>query len=211
MFKRRDRRSLLQRAGDLVYPRGGWGRAINYVFYRLRRLPDPPHRIARGIGCGVFVCFSPLFGFHFFYAALCALIVRGNVLASMLATFVGNPLTFPFMAALSIHTGEWILGVETSVPLHQIFTAFSQAATQLWENLTSLVNGHEAHWDRLALFAKDVFLPYMVGSLLPGLVAGVAAYFLSYPVISAYQKRRARKLAQRLQARLAAASGGRAR
>lgn len=207
VFKRRDKPSLAERAQSLVYPRGGWTRAAGYVWHRLRRLPDPPHRIARGIACGVFVSFSPLFGFHFIYAVLCALLIRGNVLAAMLATFVGNPITFPFMAATSLKVGEWLFGMESAVPLPQLFTAFAQATGQLWENLARLLLGgatEPAHWDRLAVFFEGVFLPYLVGSPLPGLVAGIAAYLLSYQVIAAYQRRRARALAKRLAARLAA-------
>jgi uncharacterized protein (DUF2062 family) len=212
VFKRRDPRNLAQRTSHFFYPQGGWRRAISYVWHRLRRLPDPPHRIARGIACGVFVCFSPLFGFHFIYAALLALLIRGNVLASMLATFVGNPITFPFMAALSLTVGEWMLGVTSAVPLPQVFTAFSQAAAQLWHNLASLVTDDVAHWDRLVRFFYGVFLPYMVGSFLPGLIAGAIAYYLSYPVITVHQKRRAKKLAARAQSRMGMRrSGGAAR
>lgn len=208
MFKRRQKRSTFQKVSDSVYPRGGWLRALSYVYYRLRRLPDPPHRIARGIACGVFVSFSPFFGFHFVYAALCALVVRGNVLASVLATFVGNPLTFPFMAAISLAMGEWIMGTETSVPLPQVFHAFSNATAELWINLIHLVTGEPSHWGRLEVFFDGVFLPYMVGSLVPGLVAGIAAYFLSYPMIEAYKKRRARVLQKKLAAKLAASRTG---
>lgn len=179
-------------------------RALSYTWHRLRRLPDPPHRIARGIACGIFVSFSPLFGFHFIYAVLCALLIRGNVVASILATFFGNPVTFPFLAAISLAMGEWILATQTGVPLGQLFGAFSQATSQLWQNLASPITGEAAEWDRLVVFYRGVFLPYMVGSVLPGLVAGVAAYYLSYPVISAYQKRRARSLEKRLKAKLAA-------
>ena len=41
MFRRKPR-SYSQMASDIVYPRGGWWRAIKYRVHRLRRLPDPP-------------------------------------------------------------------------------------------------------------------------------------------------------------------------
>ena len=72
MFKRRTPKSYLRMLADWVYPKGGWGRAISYVLHRLRRLPDPPHRIARGVAAGVFVCYTPFFGLHFFLAAFLA-------------------------------------------------------------------------------------------------------------------------------------------
>ena len=110
MCKRRKQRTWMQSATELVYPASGWSRAIEYVKLRLKRLPDTPHKIAIGIACGVFVTFSPLFGLHFFLAALFAWILRGNVVASLLATFVGNPITFPFIAATSYRTGLWLMG-----------------------------------------------------------------------------------------------------
>ena len=43
-------------------------------------------------------------------AALLAKLMRGNVIASLLATFVGNPLTFLPIAAISMQTGNFLLG-----------------------------------------------------------------------------------------------------
>lgn len=194
VFKRKNKRSYLQVAQDSVYPKGGWGRAASYIAHRVRRLPDPPQRIARGIAAGVFICFTPLFGLHFIAAALVALAVRGNVLAAMLSTFVGNPLTFPFIAALSLKIGNQVMGTEQRGANGGVFEAFSRASGELWWNFTSLFRPVEAHWDRLHLFFDTVFLPYMVGGLVPGLIAGLTAYALSKPVIAAYQRRRARSL-----------------
>ena len=57
---------------EFVWPRGGWARAFHYVKHRMRRLPDSPERIARGVWAGVFVTFTPLFGMHFVFAVLLA-------------------------------------------------------------------------------------------------------------------------------------------
>jgi hypothetical protein len=65
VFKRRTPRSYVQIVGEAFYPRGGWTRAAWYVAHRLRRLPDPAHRISRGIFAGVFVSFTPFYGLHF--------------------------------------------------------------------------------------------------------------------------------------------------
>ena len=90
MFKRRRPLTILQKAREFIYPRNGIMRALGYLGHRLRRLPDSPHKIALGLASGVFVSFSPMFGFHFIYAALVAWIVRGNVLASLIGTFFGT-------------------------------------------------------------------------------------------------------------------------
>lgn len=194
VFKRREKRSIWQVVSEAVYPRGGWGRAISYISHRLRRLPDPPARIARGIAAGVFVTFTPFFGFHFFIAAAAAFLLRANLLAALLATFIGNPLTFPFIAALCLKSGEFLLGYESHVPLHKVLKTFSRAFSELWHNLKILFTGGEPHWDRLEVFFEAIFLPYLLGGLVPGVILGSAAYFLTKPIIAAYQKQRAHRL-----------------
>ena len=111
VFKRRTPRTWLQVIAEGFWPRGGWNRAVYYVVHRLRRLPDPPHRIARGIAAGVFVCFTPFFGFHFFLATLLAIIMQGNIFAALMATFVGNPLTFPFWIWIANRVGHKVLTI----------------------------------------------------------------------------------------------------
>ena len=192
VFKRKNKRSYLQVAQESFYPKGGWGRAASYIAHRVRRLPDPPQRIARGISAGVFVSFTPLFGLHFIAAAFVAMALRGNIVAAMLSTFVGNPLTFPLIAALSLEIGHRVLGTQQGETHIGVFEAFSRASGELWWNFTSLFRPVEAHWDRLHLFFDTVFLPYMIGGLVPGMIAGLIAYALSKPVIAAYQRRRAR-------------------
>jgi uncharacterized protein (DUF2062 family) len=48
------------------------------------------------------------------------------------------------------------------------------------------------HWDRLGDFFDVIFLPYLVGGIIPGIIAGLAFYYLSYPLIVTYQKARER-------------------
>ena len=197
MFKRRIKRSYFRVATEAIYPRGGWSRAVRYVMHRLQRLPYPPHRIARGVAAGVFVCFTPFFGFHFLLAATVAIILQGNILASILATFFGNPLTFPIIATLSIELGNWMLGYGAGIPLPEIVQAFSDASLEIWANITAIFTSEVAHWNRLDQFFHRVFLPYLVGGLIPGVIVSVIMYSLSRPVIAAYQKRRIKRLKMR--------------
>ena len=55
---------------EQVYPRSGFKRATRYVLYRMRRLPDQPHRIARGVFVGSLIGFLPLPGMQFIAAWL---------------------------------------------------------------------------------------------------------------------------------------------
>lgn len=189
VFKRRTPRTYLEFVSESFYPRGGWRRASRYIVHRLRRLPDPAHKISRGIAAGVFTSFTPLFGLHFVVAAALAWIMRANVVAALLATFVGNPLTFPLIAAVSMEIGGFILG-ERPLPLPLVLGSFTDAANDLWRNFAAIFTDETAHWPGLFRFFDRVFLPYLVGGFLPGIAAGIASYFLANPVIVAYQKAR---------------------
>ncbi|MCP5036744.1 MAG: DUF2062 domain-containing protein, partial [Rhodobacteraceae bacterium] len=186
MFKRKPR-TYLRMFAEFFYPRGGWYRAAGYVIHRVRRLPDPPHRISRGIAAGVFVCFTPFFGLHFLSAAILAFVIRGNILAAVLATFFGNPLTFPIIAEISITLGSRMMHLPIDVHLPQIVGAFGRALSALWFNFTAIFTTAEADWAGIGRFFWRIFLPYTIGGLFPGAVAAGIAYALSRPVITAYQ------------------------
>ena len=193
VFKRRDRRPFWKVLADFFWPKGGWTRAATYVKHRLNRLPDPPHRIARGIMAGVFTVFTPFYGLHFLIAAGLALLLRGNVVAALLGTFVGNPLTYVPIGVISLQTGHALLG-RPSLAEHELNRSlggkFVDAGDDLWRNLQSVFTDRSADWTSLHLFYDEVFFPYMIGGILPGIVTALAAYYISLPVITAYQNRR---------------------
>ena len=206
MFKRKPRtwgRTFL----EFFYPRGGWYRTAQYVIHRIRRLPDPAHRISRGVASGVFVCFTPFFGLHFVLATAIAWAIRGNILAALLATFVGNPLTFPIIAEVSLEIGSRLMGLPQDVHLPQIFEAFSHAIGDIWRNFLAVFSADQAEWHGIGRFWDRVMLPYFVGGIAPGLMTALAAYFVTTPIITAYQKRRVKRLKKRYDKRIAEAAG----
>ncbi len=186
---------------EALWPRGGWSRALSYLRLRLNRLPDRPERIARGIFVGILVSFSPLFGVHFFLAAGMAWVLRGNVVAALLGTFFGNPLTFPLIALSSINLGHWMLGNgHTPAQVEGIGATFAGAFGDLGHNILALFTAGTPHWSGLERFFEGLFLPYLVGGLVVGTVCGLAGYGLALPLISAYQNRRRARLRARLDA-----------
>jgi len=198
VFKRRDRRPILEILTALIYPRGGWSRAAQYLRHRVRRLPDTPGKISRGIWAGVFVCFTPLFGLHFICAALLAWVIRGNVLASLMATFFGNPFTFPAIGFVSINLGSWIIGgLLDDRPKRG--PRLEDIDLQIWSNIKAIFTDARIDWNSVRLFYDVVFVPYLVGGIIPGLIAATMCYYLALPVITAYQTRRKKRLRAKLQ------------
>ncbi len=188
---------------EFFWPRGGWGRAAQYVKHRLRRLPDSPEKIARGIFAGVLTTFTPFFGMHFVVAGLLAFLVRGNLLAALLGTFFGNPLTYVPIGVISIKTGYFLLGRghEDDLEVHRSLAGkFMDAGENLKDKALALFNGQDVEWHNLKVFYDEVFFPYMIGGIIPGIVAGLVAYYVSVPLIRAYQKRRKGALKAKLAA-----------
>lgn len=163
VFKRRDKRSYVQIARDFVYPKGGFRRAVQYVLHRMRRLPDQPHRIARGVFAGTFVNFPPLYGVQMLSAAGLAWLLRGNILAALLATFLSNPLTTPFIAMGSIKLGHWMLGMDVKLTFEFVVAAFAEAGVQLWYNFCAMFTGDVANWDKLMDLFWLFFWVYSIG------------------------------------------------
>ncbi len=184
---------------EALWPRGGWARAFEYVKHRVRRLPDTPEKIARGIWAGVFTTFTPFYGLHFICAAIIAKLMRGNILAALLATFFGNPLTYVPIGIVSLNTGHFLLGTRPVEGFETSLGAkFATAGAELWHNFLALFTPRIAHWDELRVFYDEVFFPYMIGGILPGIVTATVVYYLSLPVIAAYQNRRRKRLRAKL-------------
>ncbi|WP_377510933.1 DUF2062 domain-containing protein [Octadecabacter sp. R77987] len=199
VFKRRDRRPIWQVILEVVYPRGGWSRAFNYVKHRVRRLPDTPEKISRGIWAGVFTTFSPFYGLHFVVAAIIAKLMRGNILAALMSTFFGNPLTYVPIAVASLQTGHFLLGTRPNSDIHESLGAkFGGAGRDLWHNFKAIFTPEQMDWHRLHVFYDEVFFPYMIGGIIPGIITATIAYYLSVPLIRAYQNRRRKALRNKL-------------
>lgn len=184
MFRRRNPLPLGQRLKGWLWPHIGWRRLGRYVVKRLIRLAGTPHSIAAGFACGAAVSFTPFVGFHVLLGAALALVVRGNLIAVVVGTFVGNPLTFPIMWLSAYELGRLLLGVP--VPVAETPEAWTVA--WLLSNYGRLV------W------------PMTVGAIPLGLATGLAIYFPMTKMVAVYQeakRRRARRRSRR-RARLAA-------
>jgi uncharacterized protein len=195
IFKRRERPSTYDRVRATVAPRKGFWRGFGYVHKRMRRLPDSPHRVALGFACGAFASFTPFFGLHFLLAAGLAWLVRGNIIASLFGTIIGNPLTFPFISATALWTGRWMLGLRHKGSDFEAIThAFARGLNSTWGTMKSWFGYGPSMLDGLRGFMVDIFLPYLVGGILPGLVMAAACYWTIGPLVAAYQERRRKKL-----------------
>ena len=182
MFKRKQPRSLLAQGKEFFWPSMGFVRTFKYIKHRIIRMADTSHKIAAGLACGAAISFTPLVGTHFIQAGLAAYAIRANLLASLIGTFVGNPWTFPFMWWASISFGSFLFGL-FGLP----------ASTALPETL----NFHIL-WDIALHHPMRIFLPWLAGGYLLGLLSWPISYFIFYQMVKGAKLARRKALVRKL-------------
>ena len=204
MFKRRERRSIFRFFYEVIFSLKDISRAIGYVGIRLKRIPDTPHKISLGMSCGIFASFTPLFGLHFLIAGLLSYVLRANVLASLIGTFIGNPITFPIITVFNLKLGEWILGSNeySSGDGGKIFEGFLDFIFLIYKSLFTEGSIGENSVPRMNEFLYGVFIPYSLGGLILGISVAIISYFLLRPLVSTYKKKRDSLKARRLKKKL---------
>jgi uncharacterized protein (DUF2062 family) len=87
-----------------------WGRILRFLYLKLFRINDTPHRIAAGAALGVFFGVLPAAGV---IVALCgAIIFRVNRAAAMIAALATNTWISVAIFLLSIKVGAFIMKVD---------------------------------------------------------------------------------------------------
>ena len=191
LFRRRKRPSVLATLRVALWPRRSLARSARYVFYRLWRLSGSPHAIAVGCAAGVFIGFTPLFGFQFLLAGVLAWVLGGSIIASALGTFVANPLSVPviwystYKLGCVMLTGN-VLGACGSLP-----EGLASWGAAVFESLmdfsmeTALVVFHGI-W--------PVIKPMALGSLPIGALAAAISYIAIRQTVELRQRRRRERL-----------------
>jgi len=167
MFKRRKPLGTFAFLKEFFWPSMGWVRALRYVQHRIVRLADSSRNIAIGLASGACVSFTPLVGTHFIQAGLIAYVLRGNLLASLVGTFVGNPWTFPFMWVASTSFGSYLFGL-IGLP----------ASVALPDEISMKIM-----WDILMTDPLRIFLPFAVGGYILALLSWPVYYFVFYYLV----------------------------
>ncbi len=128
---------------------------------------------------GLFVAFLPIWG-QMPLAALLALMLRANLIISVMLVWLTNPVTFPFFLIVTYKMGAWMLGTPP-IDLQADITLewLRNEASQIWK-------------------------PLLLGSLVCGLLSGFAGYYAVYwlwrwKVVRNWEKRKQARIS-RLQA-----------
>ena len=144
-------------------------RIISYYKLRLARLPGSNYAISSGFACGAMVSFTPLLGFHFILAIIFAYLIRGNFIAALIGTVVGNPVTFPFIWGLIYKIGTYV----TNIKVEKI--------------------NHEINFDMIVSQTYEIFFPMLVGGVIIAPFVWVITYFVIYSFITSFKRRKNKK------------------
>lgn len=135
----------------------------------LLHLNESPHRIALAFALGLFIAFSPTYGFHTLSAVFLIWAFRLNAVAVMAGAFVNNPWTVVPILAATFWTGFALLGRPEGNGAFQ------------WESLSL-----EQLYGQIQLY----IVPFVVGGLVLSLAAAVIAYPIVYAIVARVRARR---------------------
>jgi uncharacterized protein (DUF2062 family) len=149
---------------------------------RLVSLRASPHEIALGCALGAFVSITPLLGVQTAMAIVFAFVLRASVPAAIIGTFVGNPLSWPFIWVSTYMMGLHMMGLES---------AFDPAAVErnimlLW---SALLDRSPQLLDATAALLWPLLWPMLAGSVPIGLLTAAIVYYVSRNVVRGWRLR----------------------
>ena len=143
---------------------------LKELYHKLIHSHATPEEVAWGFAIGVFIAMTPTLGLHMILAiALCA-VLKKNEVATVLGTWVVNPLTIFPCYWLAFKIGLFFLGR----PLQQDLTA-------------------RAIKDIFHLGGK-IILPLWIGGIVLGLLSAIPSYFLVLKIYPFLKDRALKKL-----------------
>lgn len=173
-----------------------WRKYRRFIIHRVLHADDTPHRIALGIGIGIFVGLTPTVGFQMIIAGAIAVALRANKLVCIPMVWITNPVTLVPIYAACFSLGNALIsqgparGGDAAVGHLQNLAAETQAApvSQILEL---------SFWRELAVGITRVGAELWLGCLIVAVVGAVMAYSLSRWGVVKYRERHQSRLKAR--------------
>lgn len=148
---------------------------VRYIYLKILRINDAPHRIALGFALGVFCGIVP--GIGPVFALALAFVFRANKATAVLgAVSVNTWVTFIILAP-AIKAGALIFGVR-------------------WQDLKESYYQLKSDFEWRDLFregGREVLLPILTGFLLCAVITALCAYVISYVAVKNYRRLKAHR------------------
>ena len=195
MFRRRTPLTRLNQIRSFIWPERGFRRLFAYLFQRIVRMPGTSASIAAGMASGVAASFTPFVGLHLLIAALLAILFRGNVLASAIGSFFGNPWTFLFIWVSDYRLGLWLLQ-QSSYGEQLVVLSFQQLTEVMTTVIKFFTFSTDVDWQQMTMSLEQVFLPMAIGGIVLAAVAWLVAFVLTFYSLEVWRAHRAKRMAQ---------------
>ena len=148
-----------------------------FIVHDVLHADDPPHKLALGLGLGIFVTFTPTIGFQMMIVLALCWIFKANKTVGVPLVWISNPLTLGPIYLPSYWFGSRLLGT-------------SMVNAEFWESMKTPPEGWWAstqyYWGKLMEIAAPLFL----GSIVLSTILGLLTYFIAYQLIRLYRIKR---------------------
>lgn len=141
-------------------------RDVRSLFRRILHLHESPHRTALAFAVGIFIAFSPTYGFHTAMVVFCTWAFGLNFIALFAGAFINNPWTIVPILGVTLWTGALIMGDSGRLP------------SLTWEDLSFAGIYHQI---------MPYAVPFFVGGMVLSIIGGLITYPLALYVISKYR------------------------
>lgn len=178
LFKRRSTEPFWNKIRNLLWPRMGWQRMVNYYKHRTIRIPASDYAIAAGVGFGALVSWTPTFPTHLLQCLLYCWIFRANFFAAFVGSAFGNLWTTPFLFYSAYVVGKMML---TSLGFDHLVMDHAGPLTL----------------DVIKEYGMQIFLPTLIGGYALGIATFPLFYFPTFYMVKAARAARAKRLAAR--------------
>ena len=195
MFRRRTPVTRLSQIRSVLWPERGFRRLFAYLIQRVIRLPGSSSSIAVGLACGVAASFTPFIGLHLLVAALLAILLRGNVLASAIGTFFGNPWTFLFIWVSDYRLGLWLLQRSGYGDKFEALS-FQELAAVMSMIMQFLTFSGTVGWQKMLVSLEQVLFPITIGGTVLAVFSWAITFVITYYGLEMWRSHRAKRLAK---------------
>jgi uncharacterized protein (DUF2062 family) len=162
-------------------------RSLRYFYLRLRRLSASPYSVAIGFACGVFAIATPFLGCQMLLGAIIAWLLRGNIVASAIGSFAGNPLTYPVIWLSTYKIGNAILGTAGETGHIDVQGRAGMMLDGILElSPLRIASGFEAFW--------PVLKPMALGSIPVGFLIAAVSYTFMWRMLHMARRERQGRL-----------------
>ncbi len=145
--------------------------SLKYYFEKILHLNLTPSKIAFSIAIGIFIGLVLPMGLQTFIAIPIALMLGCNMLLTVTATLISNPITIVPIYYLAIKIGQFITHISIS-----------------WQTIRQTIDNPS--FDGILNLSKNGLIVLFTGTFVLALTASLIVYFITLKLIVTHRKRR---------------------